>query len=145
MAAYSVTVIGLGAMGGGMARAVLRSDVSQMVIGYDRVSALMEEFHEEALAVNKAPTAIPSGLSDAINLAKDEKSENIHAVLLVLVNEKQCQDVCFGDGDNLLSLLASNKSKKSIVILHSTVTGKRQSTGSQQYQKLSCSQNSLRY
>lgn len=122
MTTYSVTVIGLGAMGGGMARAVLRSNVSQVVIGYDRVLTLKEEFHKEAQAVQKAPPAIPTTLSDAIT-SMEESSSAVHAVLLVLVNEKQCQEVCFGDGENLLSLLSKANSKKRIVILNSTVTG----------------------
>ena len=128
MASYSqtelhVTVIGIGAMGGGMAEALLASSHVSTVTGYDRSTALCEKFHEKASAIQKQADFISSGcppksLSEAIH------SEHTNVAVLVLVNESQCDQVCFGENssespnENVLSLLKEN----SCVILCSTVT-----------------------
>lgn len=94
-----------------MARALLQSDVTTKVVGYDRATHLVETFYEEATLVGKAPTVPPATLMEAI--------QDTHVVVLVLVNELQCQQICFGSsGQDLISLLPS----KSCVILSSTVT-----------------------
>eukprot|EP00957_Ditylum_brightwellii_P121844 9291703-Ditylum_brightwellii.AAC.1 len=49
-----VTVIGIGAMGGGIARTMLTSPTTQTVIGYDQNMELVQSFHNEALSVGKA-------------------------------------------------------------------------------------------
>jgi 3-hydroxyisobutyrate dehydrogenase-like beta-hydroxyacid dehydrogenase len=109
--AYYVTVIGIGAMGGGMARALLRSDEIDRVIGYDRSADLVQRYFDEAQSVDKTCSAPPKTLSEAI----DEKT---NVVVLVLVNELQCQHVCFDAPENLFNLLPSD----STVILCSTVS-----------------------
>jgi putative dehydrogenase len=93
-----------------MARALMESDVSRTVTGYDHATTLVDAFFEEAQAQNKAPAQKPTSLKEAV-------SSETKFVLIVLQNEPQCQQVCFGDGDNLLSLLAPG----SCVILSSTV------------------------
>lgn len=109
----NITVIGIGAMGGGMARAMLNSSVTSRVVGYDRSSHLVDAFHQEARAAGKASHSPPTLLKEAV-------SADTHFVVLALVNESQCQQVCFGmDQDNLLNFLPDG----SCVILCSTVTG----------------------
>jgi hypothetical protein len=56
----NVTVIGIGAMGGGMARALLQSNVVSQVVGYDRSAELVQAFFEEAHQAGKAPISAPT-------------------------------------------------------------------------------------
>jgi putative dehydrogenase len=108
---YRVTVVGIGAMGGGMARALLDSSACKSVAGYDHSVELVDAFHKEAEAQGKAPSSKSTSLVEAV--------KDCDFCLIVLVNEIQCEQVCFGPGDdNLLSLLP----KGSCVILSSTVT-----------------------
>ena len=109
----NVTVIGLGAMGGGMARSCLRSSSVRTVLGYDLAEDLVEKFFTEAKAAGKTSTdTIPDiALENYVN-------HETNVVLIVLVNEAQCNQVCFGDGTNLESLMSSG----SCVILSSTVS-----------------------
>ena len=107
-----IVVVGIGAMGGGMARALLESPITSSVVGYDRYEPAVEMFFEESKSANKAPESPPSSLKTSI-------SESTDFVILSLVNESQCEQVCFGDGDNLLNSM----SKGSCCILTSTVTG----------------------
>jgi 3-hydroxyisobutyrate dehydrogenase-like beta-hydroxyacid dehydrogenase len=110
----NVTVIGIGAMGGGMARAMLNSSATIRVVGYDRSSILVDALHQEAKAAEKAAHSPATSLREAV-------TADTNFVVLVLVNEPQCQQVCFGmDEDSLFSLLPDG----SCVILCSTVTGK---------------------
>ena len=103
-AGHHITVIGLGAMGGGITRALLNSSVSQTVTGYDRDVALVNTFHAESLQVGKGHLAKKPSKSELIteNLSEPPSSldEAIFVdtdfVILVLLNEKQCDDVCFG-------------------------------------------------
>uniref|UniRef100_A0A7S4KC67 3-hydroxyisobutyrate dehydrogenase n=2 Tax=Odontella aurita TaxID=265563 RepID=A0A7S4KC67_9STRA len=109
-----VTVVGIGAMGGGIARALLRADATKTVCGYDRSDSLASSFLEEAKEAGKARgNEVPRRLDEAVTNETD-------SVILVLVNERQCEEVCFGGqaDDNLLSLMKSG----SCVILCSTVT-----------------------
>ena len=103
------------AMGGGMARALLESSATSKVSGFDMNKTTLGQFYKEASAVQKAPDKMPSSQKESISADTD-------FVLLALVNEKQCDMVCFGTGniDNppLIDLLAP----KSCVILTSTVT-----------------------
>jgi putative dehydrogenase len=109
---YRVAVVGIGAMGGGMARSLLDSSACKSVAGYDRSPELVDAFHKEAEALGKAPSSQATTLVEAV--------KDCDFCLLVLVNEMQCEQVCFGsgDGDNLLSILP----KGSCLILSSTVT-----------------------
>jgi 3-hydroxyisobutyrate dehydrogenase-like beta-hydroxyacid dehydrogenase len=124
-----IVVVGIGAMGGGMARALLASPVAQIVCGYDRSVGAMEKFLQDAIKANKArrrqgqekqePSEVlapRTTLSEAITKTTD-------FVILSLVNESQCDHVCFGSNEpNLVTILP----KGSCVILTSTVTGKHQ-------------------
>ena len=55
----NVTVVGLGAMGDGMARAILRSDKVAKVTGFDLSLELASGFYEEAKAAGKAAESLP--------------------------------------------------------------------------------------
>lgn len=118
MSKHNITVIGIGAMGGGMARALLDSPISGLVQGFDHASTLVDAFYDEAKAAGKASPTKPSKLAEAI-------TTDTSFVLIVLQNEPQCEAVCFGGGGGdtsggecLLSLLAPGVT----VILSSTVT-----------------------
>lgn len=111
MSPFNVTVIGIGAMGGGMARALLESPVVREAQGYDHATALVDSFYEDAKAAGKAASAKPTKLSEALK-------ENTDFVVVVLQNEPQCEAVCFDGDECLLSLVSSGTT----VILSSTVT-----------------------
>ena len=102
-------------MGGGMARALLESDATSEVTGFDMNRATLEQFYKDSMAARKAPPRMPLSQQDSISTKTD-------FVVLALVNEKQCDMVCFGEGsiDNppIIDLLPP----KSCVILTSTVT-----------------------
>jgi 3-hydroxyisobutyrate dehydrogenase-like beta-hydroxyacid dehydrogenase len=110
---YHAVVIGVGAMGGGMGKALVDSTLTKTVVGYDRSSEAAKKFFDDANAKDKAPESIPNSLDEAISGTTD-------FALLSLVNESQCEQVCFGGDSNLLSSMP----KGSCVILTSTVTGK---------------------
>ena len=107
---YNVVVIGVGAMGSGMGKAFVDSPLTKIVVGYDRSSEAAKKFFHTAK--EKAPKTIPTSIDDAISEATD-------FALLSLVNESQCEEVCFRSDSNLLSKMP----KGSCVILTSTVTG----------------------
>lgn len=107
-------VVGIGAMGGGMARALVDSPISSQVQGYDHATTLVDAFYEDAKAAGKAAPSKPSKLSEAI-------TSDTSFVIIALQNEPQCESVCFGSNNEnecLLSLLSSGV----CVILTSTVT-----------------------
>ncbi len=108
----NVVVVGIGAMGGGMARALLDSDVTSLVVGFDKSNEAVEHFYQESLMVQKAPTSIPIRLRDSI-------TDATNICILSLVNESQCEEVCFFGDECLLHLMP----KGSCVVLTSTVTG----------------------
>ena len=110
-----VVVVGIGAMGGGMARALLASPNIKSVCGYDKSTNAVNKFYDESQQANKSVSKPPMSLLDAI-------SDKTDFVILSLVNQAQCQQVCFGgtDDEDLLSIM----SKGSCVIMTSTVTGK---------------------
>ena len=107
----NVTVVGIGAMGGGMARALLESDATKTVVGYDKNGQAVDTFFAEARAANKTVPRAPKSLSDAI-------TSETNIVVISLVNEDQCEHVCFGGDETLVKLLP----KGSCVVLTSTVT-----------------------
>eukprot|EP00536_Pseudo-nitzschia_multiseries_P016318 jgi/Psemu1/247447/estExt_Genewise1.C_10750004 len=113
----NVTVIGLGAMGGGMARSLLRSDAAKLVSGFDLNPDAVSRFHDEAKQAGKASGDVPP---EQLTLDKFVDGETTDVVLIVLVNEAQCQSVCFDgrDGIHLQGLLREG----STVIVSSTVT-----------------------
>lgn len=113
-----VTVIGLGAMGGGMARSLLRSPSIESVTGFDLSQELVTSFHKEAKEAGKAATEEPITdltLGKFINIG----GVKTDVVLIVLVNETQCNFVCFDNGKNNLETIMK---PGSCVILSSTVT-----------------------
>ena len=104
-----VTVIGLGAMGGGMARSLLRSSSISEVSGFDLSPKLVQAFYDEAHTAGK------SGASPSSELKVENfVDETTDVVLLVLVNETQCDSVC----NNLLSIMRED----SCVVVSSTVS-----------------------
>ena len=107
----NVTIVGIGAMGGGMARALLESDATKTVVGYDKNHQAVDIFFAEARAAKKSFPSVPKSLSDAI-------TSETNIVVISLVNEEQCEQVCFGGDENLWKLLP----KGSCVVLTSTVT-----------------------
>jgi len=58
-----VAVIGLGAMGGGMAHSLLKSSAIDEVSGYDLSSDIVTSFYNDAKAVGKATPTLPSELT----------------------------------------------------------------------------------
>jgi L-threonate 2-dehydrogenase len=69
--------------------------------GYDRSEDLMNSFFHEAKGCQKSCENVPQSLAEAI-------ASDTNIVLLVLVNEAQCEQVCFGPGvPNLLNLLSA--------------------------------------
>ena len=113
----NVCVIGIGAMGGGIARGLLESNRTKHVVGYDRNANLVAAYQKDAVAANKmALEEPPACLHDAI------VKVDTQVIFLVLVNEAQCDEVCFGSSDqNVLECLKSC-SGPACVILCSTVT-----------------------
>jgi putative dehydrogenase len=115
----NVCVVGIGAMGGGMAHAMLESSATGKIVGFDRSDELVGYFHSQAVAKNKCSlTTPPKSLQEAI---VDNQTD---VVVLVLVNEGQCNEVCFGSaGNNILECLKKcKKETPSCVILCSTVS-----------------------
>jgi 3-hydroxyisobutyrate dehydrogenase-like beta-hydroxyacid dehydrogenase len=93
---YHITVVGIGAMGGGMARALLDSPVSRTVSAFDLSAALTRSFWEEAREKNKC---LESSIdSPPRSLAESVHSKDTQIVLVVLQTEEQCEHVCFGRG-----------------------------------------------
>mmetsp|Transcript_36828 Transcript_36828/g.89219 ORF Transcript_36828/g.89219 Transcript_36828/m.89219 type:complete len:348 (-) Transcript_36828:7626-8669(-) len=132
---FDIVVVGIGAMGGGMARALLESDISSTVVGFDLNEQAVAAFHEEATKRSKSSGEKPSTiLRDMISQYTPQQPEEGTAtsgtnhrplvVVLSLVNEAQCEKVCFDtEAPNgcLLDLLPPF-GKKSCVIMTSTVT-----------------------
>ncbi|KAL3941562.1 MAG: hypothetical protein SGARI_000558 [Bacillariaceae sp.] len=112
----NVTVIGLGAMGGGMARSLLRCDAVSNVVGFDLDSDRVSTFHAEAVQAGKGNADLPSSDTSLSSFVTDDTD----VVILVLVNERQCESVCFGGGDTSLASLVTKPS--ATVIVSSTVT-----------------------
>ena len=94
----NVVVVGIGAMGGGMARALLDSEMTDTVVGYDMSVEAVQRFYEEAQKVHKATTQMPASLEDSI-------AADTNITIISLVNESQCEQVCFGGDKNLLKLV----------------------------------------
>jgi len=115
----NVTVIGLGAMGGGMALSLLRCDDVNEVSGFDLNPEVVKQFYAEAKELGKTSSSSSLSPPKLLTLDRFVERESTDVVLIVLVNEAQCQSVCFdNDGVNLESLLRSG----STVIVSSTVT-----------------------
>lgn len=108
-----VTVIGLGAMGGGMARSLLRSPAVTQVVGFDLSQNLVSSFYDDAKSAGKATEQLSSELK-----LENFVSRDTDVVLIVLVNEAQCQYTCFDGEANLESILKEG----SCVIISSTVS-----------------------
>jgi L-threonate 2-dehydrogenase len=111
-------------MGGGMARALVDSNTTKLVAGFDMNKALLESFYDDAEKSNKAPSKMPTSQAESVTI-------HTNFVILSLVNEQQCQAVCFESDDNLLSVLP----KGACVVLTSTVTATWARQASQLFQK----------
>jgi len=95
-----------------MARSLLKSPDIEQVTGYDLSVDLVQTFYDEAKAANKAPHCLPEKLELAVDGTTD-------VVVIVLVNERQCESVCFGDGDSSLTTLLRDGA---CVVVSSTVS-----------------------
>ena len=105
-----VTVIGIGAMGGGMARALLRDATVTKLVPFDKNYALMDAFREDAIRAGK-----PFALDECRNLKSAVSGSS--TVVLVLVNEAQCESVCFGNNTEADGNSNSNSSLALIDLL----------------------------
>jgi putative dehydrogenase len=106
----SITVVGIGAMGGAMARNLLDAPIAKNVVGYDHAAHLVHAFYKDSQAADKALIE-PTSLSEAVTNETD-------TVIVALQNESQCEQVCFGSETNLLQCMKAG----SCLILCSTVT-----------------------
>ena len=125
-----VTVIGLGAMGGGMARSLLKCSAISQISGFDLSADLVASFYDDALAAGKAAGMSSPTNHPPPNLTLDNfVDESTNVVLLVLVNEAQCQHTCFGGDVNLFSILRED----SCVVVSSTVSAAWSKIAAQQF------------
>ena len=108
-----VCVVGLGAMGGGMARSLLTAPDIDQVTGFDLSPELVETFYNDAKAANKAPPSLPEKLELA-----NYVDGTTDVVVIVLVNERQCESVCFDGESSLTTLLRDG----ACVVVCSTVS-----------------------
>lgn len=69
-------------------------------------------FYKESKDAGKASENVPTSLRDSV-------TKDTHVTVISLVNEAQCEQVCFGGEENLLELMPTG----SCVVLTSTVTG----------------------
>ena len=91
-----VVVIGLGAMGSGIARALLHSSSTTQVSGVDVRFEASAMFMNDAINAKKASTKNTTPFirpSDAISYSTD-------VVVLVLTNADQCRAVCLGSSND---------------------------------------------
>lgn len=96
-----------------MARSLLRSSSISQVAGFDLSTQLVQSFYDEAHAAGKSTATLSSELE--LDKFVDKTTD---VVLIVLVNEAQCQSVCFEIENNLLSILKEG----SCVVVSSTVS-----------------------
>ena len=96
-----------------MARSLLRDPHMTTVSGFDLSTEVASKFYAEAKESGKATPTLPSEMK-LENFVTNETD----VVLLVLVNEAQCNSVCFEGDTHLASILRPG----SAVILSSTVT-----------------------
>jgi len=110
----SISIIGVGNMGGSIARNLIDSPCSDSVVGsYDVVQSLVEELHQYARKAGKNKSdRPPGGVASAV--------EGADCVLVVLSTEAQCGQLCFGTGSNI-SLISSMR-PGSCVMVCSTVS-----------------------
>lgn len=88
-----------------MARSLLRSEQTTIVSAYDHNTELLNAFHTEAIAANKAKSTTTRSSNPATSLS--DAVIGVDVVVLVLVNESQCNSVCFGD-DGLIQILGDD-------------------------------------
>ena len=96
-----------------MARSLLRSSSISQVAGFDLSTPLVQKFYDEAHASGKSKASLSSELT-----VDNFVGKTTDIVLIVLVNEAQCQSVCFEGENNLLSIMREG----SCVVVSSTVS-----------------------
>ena len=82
--------------------------------------AKVEAFAQESNAKGKSNGRVPASLEEAVGLASESRAPLL--AILSLVNESQCEQVCFSQArerESLIQLLPEGSS----VVLTSTVTG----------------------
>ena len=99
-----------------MAWSLLRSDaVGSVVCGFDLNPEIVSKFYTEAKEAGKTTTCYATPEKMTLHRL-DDWDTTTNVVLIVLVNEAQCQSVCFegncdgdDDGVNLESLLQAGR------------------------------------
>ncbi|KAL7514901.1 hypothetical protein ACHAXN_012175 [Cyclotella atomus] len=116
----NVSIIGLGAMGSGMARSLLRSPAIASLSAFDLNLSALESFYNEA--GGKAPCKY-------IDIAKEAKSrldsyidKDTDVVVLALLNEDQCESIIFTDGPPHHSSLVTLLKPGAVIVVTSTVS-----------------------
>ncbi|KAL3798228.1 hypothetical protein ACHAWO_003433 [Cyclotella atomus] len=116
----NVSIIGLGAMGSGMARSLLRSPAIASLSAFDLNLSALEYFYNEA--GGKAPCKY-------IDIAKEAKSrldsyidKDTDVVVLALLNEDQCESIIFTDGPPHHSSLVTLLKPGAVIVVTSTVS-----------------------
>lgn len=137
----NATVIGLGAMGGGIALALLDAPAVATVVGYDCDPTLAKAFFNDSVVAHKQRQPHgPTCLRDAI-------SDETDFVFLVLLNEAQCQTVCFGgdnnknDSDNNTDNLLSLVPEQCCIVCCATVSAQWARQAQQQFQNYNTNTN----
>jgi len=109
-----------------MARSLLRSSEITQVAGFDLSEKLVSSFYDEAKTAGKATEQLPSDLK-----LENFISSDTDVVLIVLVNESQCQYTCFDGDANLESIMKEG----SCVIVSSTVSAGWSKSAFQRFSK----------
>merc|ERR1712232_80691 len=91
--------------------ALLSSSCTNTVTGYDLNEDSVASFHSCAIEAKKAIYSPPKSLEEAVSSA--------NVVVLCLVNEQQCESVCFSSDNACLAKLLP---KNACIIITSTVT-----------------------
>jgi L-threonate 2-dehydrogenase len=131
----NIAVIGVGAMGMGMALSLYESDEAcARIAAYDRSQDQMRAFYQHAKRKTAAPASPAEAASEELpTTLREIILPDLHFVVLVLQNQVQCDAVCFADNDggnsNLLNLLP----KGACVIQCATVTAEWSKTAAQKF------------
>lgn len=107
-----------------MARSLTRSSAVEEVSGFDLSSDRVSSFYDDAKAVGKATPTLSSKLT-----LDNFITGSTDVVLIVLVNEAQCEATCFGGDVNLLSIMREG----SCVIVSSTVSAEWSKAASEKF------------
>ena len=114
----NVAFIGLGAMGSGMARSLLRSPAVATMSAFDLNQSAVESFYADA--GNKASCQYHDFMD--VNRLDSYISNDIDVVLLALLNENQCESIIFNDCPPHHTSLVSLLKPGAVIVVTSTVS-----------------------